>query len=99
VPTCVHVSIRRFPTVCGWPGVAYRCGMVDPGMPVPLWEQVANLLRARISAGELTGRVPSIRTLSQQYEVSTRTAERALTYLRDEGVLVVLHGRGYFVAR
>jgi DNA-binding GntR family transcriptional regulator len=47
----------------------------------------------------LSGRVPSIRTLSQEYEVSTRTAERALNALRDEGLLVALHGKGYYVAR
>lgn len=73
--------------------------MIDPDLPVPLWEQLAGILRAKIASGELTGRVPSIRTLSQEYDVSTRTAERALVALRDGGVLVVVVGRGYFVAR
>jgi DNA-binding GntR family transcriptional regulator len=73
--------------------------MVDPGLPVPLWEQVADALRGRVDSGELTGRVPSIRSLAEEYEVSTRTAERALVALRDEGVLVVVTGRGYFVRR
>jgi len=73
--------------------------MIDPDLPVPLWEQLATILRDKVTFGELTGRVPSIRSLAQEYEVSTRTAERALGVLRDEGVLVVLTGRGYFVAR
>jgi GntR family transcriptional regulator len=73
--------------------------VIDPDLPVPLWEQLATILRDKIKSGELSGRVPSIRTLSQEYEVSTRTAERALNALRDEGLLVALHGKGYYVAR
>jgi GntR family transcriptional regulator len=73
--------------------------MIDPDLPVPLWEQLAGILRDKVSSGELTGRVPSIRSLSQEYGVSTRTSERALVALRDEGALVVLTGKGYYVAR
>jgi GntR family transcriptional regulator len=73
--------------------------MIDPDLPVALWEQLAMILRDKVKSGELTGRVPSIRTLSQEHGVSTRTAERALSALRDEGVLVALHGKGYYVAR
>jgi GntR family transcriptional regulator len=73
--------------------------VIDPDLPVQLWEQLARILREKVSSGELTGRVPSIKTLSQEYGVSTRTAERALSTLRDEGLLVALHGKGYYVAR
>jgi DNA-binding GntR family transcriptional regulator len=73
--------------------------VIDPDLPVALWEQLVSILREKIRTGELTGRVPSIRSLSQEYGVSTRTAERALVALKDEGVLVVLHGKGYYVAR
>jgi DNA-binding GntR family transcriptional regulator len=73
--------------------------MIDPDLPVALWEQLAEILREKVRSRELTGRVPSIKTLSQEYAVSTRTAERALATLRDEGVLVALHGKGYYAAR
>jgi GntR family transcriptional regulator len=73
--------------------------VIDPDLPVVLWEQLATILRDKIKSGELTGRVPSIKTLSQEYGVSTRTAERALVALRDEGVLVVLRGKGFYIAR
>lgn len=73
--------------------------MIDPDLPIPLWEQLAGILRAKVKSGELNGRVPSIKSLSQEYEVSTRTAERALSTLKDEGLLVALHGKGYYVAR
>lgn len=72
--------------------------VVSRDVPVPLHEQVAALLRARIASKDLTGRVPSIVTLAQTYEVSVKTAEHALHTLRDEGLIVVVKGRGYFIA-
>jgi len=72
--------------------------MIDPELPVPLHEQLAGILEDRISSGELTGRLPSIRHLTQEYGISHRTAERALNDLRDAGLAVSVLGRGYFVA-
>jgi DNA-binding GntR family transcriptional regulator len=71
--------------------------MLDRDSPVDLHEQLASLIRGQIRSGELTGRIPSIKHLSQQYEVSTRTVERSLTTLKDEGLIVARVGRGYFV--
>ena len=73
--------------------------MLDPDKPTPLYQQLAAILRGRIERGELTGRVPSIKTLAQTYGVAMGTAERALTLLRDEGVVVMVIGRGAFVNR
>jgi DNA-binding GntR family transcriptional regulator len=73
--------------------------MIDPDLPVELYQQLATILRNKITSGELTGRVPSIKSLNQEYGVSTRTAERSLNVLRDEGLLVMLRGKGYYVAR
>ena len=72
---------------------------LDPDDPTPLYVQLADVLRSQIAAGELTGRVPSIKTLSQQYGCAMGTAERALKILRDEGVITVQVGRGAFVTR
>jgi DNA-binding transcriptional regulator YhcF (GntR family) len=72
---------------------------VDPDEPTPLYVQLANILRGQIERGELTGRVPSIKTLAQQHGVAMGTAERALVLLRDEGTIEVVIGRGAFVAR
>lgn len=71
--------------------------MLDHDSPVPLHEQLTSQLRDRIGAGELTGRVPSILTLAQEYGVSHRTAARALTTLKDEGVIVSVRGKGFYV--
>jgi DNA-binding GntR family transcriptional regulator len=66
---------------------------------VPLHDQLAAILRRRIETGELDGRVPSIYTLAQQYEVGHNTAARALAALRDAGLIVAAKGRGYYVRR
>ena len=73
--------------------------MLDPDKPTPLYRQLAAILRGQIERGELTGRVPSIKTLAQTHGVAMGTAERALTLLRDEGVVVMVNGRGAFVNR
>jgi DNA-binding transcriptional regulator YhcF (GntR family) len=71
--------------------------VVDHDSPVPLHEQLSGLLRDQIAKGILIGRVPSILTLAQEHQVSHRTAARALTTLRDEGLIVSVHGKGYYV--
>lgn len=71
---------------------------VDPNRPEPLYRQLAAVLREQIKTGKLTGRVPSVKSLQQEYEVAQGTAERALTILREEGLIVSVQGRGHFVA-
>jgi GntR family transcriptional regulator len=73
--------------------------VIDPDLPVPLHEQLAGIIRNRITSGELTGRVPSILTLAQEYGVSHRTSAHALRTLADEGLIVALRGKGYYVSR
>ena len=71
--------------------------MLDHDSPVPLHQQLADLLRKQIATGALTGRVPSILSLAQEHGISHRTAAHALTTLRDEGKIVSVHGKGYYV--
>ena len=61
--------------------------------------QLAAVLRGQIERGELTGRVPSAKTLAQRYEVAIGTAERALAMLRSEGLIRSAMGRGHFVTK
>jgi DNA-binding GntR family transcriptional regulator len=70
---------------------------VDPNRPEPLYKQLAGVLREQIRTGKLTGRVPSVKSLQQEYEVAQGTAERALGILRAEGLVVSIQGRGHFV--
>jgi DNA-binding GntR family transcriptional regulator len=76
------------------PSVGY---VLDHDSPVDLHEQLSNLLRSQIESGRLAGRIPSIKSLSQEYEVSTRTVERSLETLKEEGLIVARVGRGFFV--
>jgi regulatory GntR family protein len=69
-----------------------------PNSATPLYLQVAALLRARIESGELTSRLPSLKTIAQEYGVSHITTEKAMQVLRDDGLVVTVVGRGTFVA-
>jgi DNA-binding GntR family transcriptional regulator len=73
--------------------------VVDDQSPEPLYRQVAGILRERIASGDITSRLPSLKTITQEYGVSHVTAEKALALLREEGLVVVVIGRGAFVAR
>jgi DNA-binding GntR family transcriptional regulator len=73
--------------------------VVDDQSPEPLYRQVAGILRERIASGDITSRLPSLRTITQEYGVSHVTAEKAVALLREEGLVVVVIGRGAFVAR
>lgn len=72
---------------------------LDDSSGEPLYLQLAGLLRAQIQDGKLTGRVPSARTLAEEYEVSHRTTESALAVLRDEGLIRSVRGKGHYTVR
>jgi len=67
--------------------------------PVPLYTQLANILRDMITSGELQPRspLPSESYLQQEQGVSRGTVRAAVAVLRDEGVVVTIGGRGTFV--
>ena len=71
--------------------------MIDPDSAVPPYEQVAFMLRDEIAEGRLAGRVPSIHTIAEAHGVSHRTAARALSILKGEGMIVNVPGEGEFV--
>jgi DNA-binding GntR family transcriptional regulator len=70
---------------------------LDRDSPVPLYEQLATVLRAAIDSGRLTARVPSEPSLVQQYGVSRGTAGRAVQILVDAGYVMISPGKGAFV--
>lgn len=84
----------------GVPKVPYGAPVtVDPDAATPLYQQVADILRARIERGEITTRLPSLKTITQEYGVSHVTAEHAMGLLRDAGLVETVVGRGTFVVR
>ena len=70
---------------------------IDHDSATPLYVQLAALIRGQIEDGTLTGRIPSVKTLSQEHGVSHVTAEKALAVLKDDGIIHSVIGKGTFV--
>lgn len=72
---------------------------VNRNDPRPLHAQVADDLRDRILHGEFAmgDKLPSLRTLADQYSVAELTAHDAVRALQRDGVLKSTSGRGTFV--
>jgi len=68
-----------------------------PNTDQHVYVQVANILRNQILFRELSGQIPSIRTLSQLYSINFKTANRAVTLLVEEGLCYRIIGKGTFV--
>ena len=74
--------------------------IVDPNDFTPKYYQLANILRSRISNGELKAYqpIPSERQLEEIYAVSRTTIRQAIDLLVRQGYLYREHGRGTFVS-
>ena len=68
--------------------------------PQLLWQQVYDDLLGEIRSGALAvdDRLPSEIEMAEQYGVSRDVIRRAKEELAGEGWLIVLHGRGTYVA-
>lgn len=64
---------------------------------MPLYEQLAAILRARIKSGEITSKLPSESWLQQEHGVSRGTVRRAIEILAGEGLVFTIGARGTFV--
>ena len=71
---------------------------IDAGSPVPVYRQLAEILRAKITSGELAPRSRlSVRSLMREYEVSQASVTHALAILREESLIVSVVGKGSYV--
>ncbi|WP_298579348.1 GntR family transcriptional regulator [uncultured Olegusella sp.] len=66
----------------------------------PIYEQIADQLRAAVLAGELSAgeQLPSIRSLATSLRISAITTKRAYAELEAQGILETVPGKGCFVA-
>ena len=73
---------------------------IDFTSRVPIYEQIKEEIRNSILSGEAVEneQLPSIRQLARDLKISVITTTRAMTDLVDEGFLVSVAGKGYFVA-
>lgn len=74
---------------------------VDHFSDVPAYLQLAGILRDMINSGQIPRQtpLPSIRTLTQTYDVAKGTVEKALGVLRQEGLVRTVPGRGVYVVK
>ena len=72
---------------------------LDRESPVPLYQQLAAVLRRDIEEGRLPAEVafPSERKLMARYHVTRTTVRSAIGVLKQEGMVVAEHGAGSFV--
>jgi GntR family transcriptional regulator len=95
-----HSTERIYVLVRAGEWCSMVCGMVDRGLPLTFYEQVAASLRERIAAGEWRdGPLASIRNLQEEYGVGKDTIMRAIKILADEDLVVTIDKRGTYVKR
>jgi len=70
---------------------------IDLEQPTPPYRQLAAILRDKIASDELTGRLPSEKTLMQEYGLAHGTVRKAIAVLRDEGLVQTTPGWGTYV--
>jgi DNA-binding GntR family transcriptional regulator len=74
---------------------------LDRLAPTPLWQQLADALRARILDGTIPAnrKLPTEQALADRHDIGrSSTAARALATLREEGLVIHVPGRGSFSA-
>lgn len=80
-------------------GLVYTPRVLDRDGPVPIYKQVADLIRAQIERGELKAGdpVPSEAKLEKDYDIARTTARRVARELREQGMAYTIQGEGTFV--
>ncbi|WP_433513143.1 GntR family transcriptional regulator [Nonomuraea sp. CA-143628] len=72
--------------------------MLNREGPVPIYRQVANEIRRRITSGTIPPghAIPSEHQIVAEFEVSRITATKAIRMLRDDGLVYTVRGVGSF---
>lgn len=67
---------------------------------LPIYEQIEEQIKEQILAGkaEENEQLPSIRQLARDLKISVITTTRVYNDLADEGFIISVAGKGYFVA-
>ena len=73
--------------------------IIDPRSDRPVYKQVADDLRRRITSGEFApgDSIPSEKEMEGYYGVGRTTARQSVALLRAEGLVITEHGRGTYV--
>ncbi len=78
-----------------------RRDRIDPIAPIPPYQQIAEIVRRRIGAGQYRPdtRIPTESEIVEEFEVARSTARRAVAVLREEGLVYTVPNRGSYVTR
>jgi DNA-binding GntR family transcriptional regulator len=73
--------------------------LIDHESGRPVYAQLADIVAARIAAGELVPDrpIPAETRLAEEYGVARLTARRAVRELRERGLVYTVQGKGTFV--
>lgn len=73
---------------------------IDHEADTPVYQQIAEIIAARIRAGELQPRrpIPSEAQMVQEWGVARDTARAAVAYLREQGLVYTVPRRGTYVS-
>ena len=74
--------------------------MISHESAVPVYRQLAGILRDAIDSGQIGAGapVPSESSLMQEYGISRDSVRKAMDVLRAEGLVITVQGKGSYVA-
>lgn len=74
--------------------------IINNSSMVPIYEQLMEQIKNDIIKGTLKENeaLPSVRALSSKLKISALTVKKAYDKLEEQGFVVVVHGKGTFVA-
>lgn len=72
---------------------------IDHHGPVPVYQQIAGIIRGRIESGQYPPgtAIPSIERIRQETGCAVKTIQRAVRALIAEGLVEIIDGKGTFV--
>lgn len=74
---------------------------IDSGSRIPKYHQIVNTIIQDIKKGVLVmgQRIPSINEISEEFNLSRDTVEKAYNLLKEKQIIISAKGKGYYVAR
>lgn len=96
---CVILYIEEYKQLSGG-GYEIMKIVIKNKSELPIYEQIEQQIREQILDGSVAEdeQLPSIRQLARDLKISVITTTRAYNDLADEGFIVSVSGKGYFVA-
>src|SRR5438046_1919076 len=93
-----HAICKVVLTTCGSRG-SFCPPMLNPGSPLPLYQQLAELLSREIASGSLEpgARLPSELELARRHDIGRPTVRQATELLVQRGLAERRRGSGTFV--